>query len=390
MKELISAARIGRILGIHLILATQKPAGVVDAQIWSNSKFKLCLKVQTKEDSNEVLKTPLAAEIVEPGRAYFQVVNNEIFELFQSAYSGANVPAANESNEKVFEIYESNFWGKKTRIYTNKKEKEKAESTTQLQAIVNYVKQHCDNNGICSLPGICLPSLPDALKVSSFDYSDDENNIISVPIGMYDDPEQQDQGTVMAELSRENTFIVGSAQMGKTVLLQTILYGLITKYTPEQVNIYIIDCGSMVLKMFEESVHVGGVVISNEEEKCKNLFKLLNSMVAQRKKALSSKGVGNFAAYLDAGYTDMPMIAVIIDNMAAFKEYFPDQADELNSLSREAQSVGISFVITAATSNALSYRTQANFGKRLVLNCNDPAEYSNVFGHCKMTPKETT
>ena len=70
MKELISAARIGRSLGVHLILATQKPAGVVNDQIWSNSKFKLCLKVQDKSDSNEVLKSPLAAEIREPGRAY--------------------------------------------------------------------------------------------------------------------------------------------------------------------------------------------------------------------------------------------------------------------------------------------------------------------------------
>ena len=71
MKELISAARIGRSLGVHLILATQKPSGVVDDQIWSNSKFKLCLKVQNKDDSNEVIKTPLAAEIKEPGRAIF-------------------------------------------------------------------------------------------------------------------------------------------------------------------------------------------------------------------------------------------------------------------------------------------------------------------------------
>ena len=54
MKELISAARIGRSLGVHLILATQKPAGQVNDQIWSNSKFKLCLKVQTQEDSNQV------------------------------------------------------------------------------------------------------------------------------------------------------------------------------------------------------------------------------------------------------------------------------------------------------------------------------------------------
>ena len=63
MKELVSTARIGRSLGIHLILATQKPSGVVDDQIWSNSKFKLALKVQNTSDSNEILKTPDAAEI---------------------------------------------------------------------------------------------------------------------------------------------------------------------------------------------------------------------------------------------------------------------------------------------------------------------------------------
>ena len=58
MKELISAARIGRSLGVHLILATQKPSGQVNEQIWSNSRFKLCLKVQSQADSNEVLKSP--------------------------------------------------------------------------------------------------------------------------------------------------------------------------------------------------------------------------------------------------------------------------------------------------------------------------------------------
>ena len=65
MKELISASRIGRSLGVHLILATQKPAGQVSEQIWSNARFKLCLKVQSKSDSNEVLKSPLAANIKE-------------------------------------------------------------------------------------------------------------------------------------------------------------------------------------------------------------------------------------------------------------------------------------------------------------------------------------
>lgn len=388
MKELISAARIGRTLGIHLILATQKPAGVVDAQIWSNSKFKLCLKVQTKEDSNEVIKTPLAAEIVEPGRAYFQVGNNEIFDLFQSAYSGANVPEGNENSEKTYAIYERNLWGKKTLLYTNKKAKSSKNAVSQLQAIVDYVNDYCGSKGIDKLPGICLPSLKDKILTDELDYTVETSAGISVPLGVFDDPEQQQQGAVELDVSKDNVYIVGSAQMGKTVMLQTLVYGLIKKYTPQQVNIYLVDCGSMVLKIFEDSAHVGGVVLSNEEEKCKNLFKMLNGMVIQRKKILSGKGVGNYAAYLEAGYTDMPMVVVVIDNMAAFKEYFPDQNEDINTLAREAQGVGISFVVTAATSNSLNYRTQANFGKKFVLNCNDTNEYSAMFGHCKATPKE--
>ncbi|GGA79767.1 type VII secretion protein EssC [Ornithinibacillus halotolerans] len=389
MKEIISAARIGRTLGIHLILATQKPAGVVDNQIWSNSKFKLCLKVQTREDSTEVIKTPLAAEIVEPGRAYFQVGNNEIFDLFQSAYSGGHVPTGNDMNERIFELYERNIWGKKRLVYSNKKAKTAVETKTQLEAIVEYVHDFCAVKGIEQLPGICLPSLPDVINTNSLDYSTNNELNISVPIGMYDDPEQQRQGQVVIEPSKENVYLVGSAQTGKTTMLQTLTYGLINKYDPSQVNLYLIDCGSMVLKTFENAKHVGGVVLSNEEEKCKNLFKLLNTMVAERKTILSSKGVGSFSAYLDAGFTDIPMVVVVIDNMAAFKEYFPNQADELNSLSREAQGVGISFIITSATSNALNYRTQGNFGRKLVLNCNDKSEYSAAFGHNKQTPKDT-
>ena len=89
MDQLVSAARIGRSLGVHLILATQKPSGVVDDQIWSNSKFRISLKVQEKADSMEVIKRPDAAELSQTGRFYLQVGYNELFELGQSAWAGA-------------------------------------------------------------------------------------------------------------------------------------------------------------------------------------------------------------------------------------------------------------------------------------------------------------
>jgi S-DNA-T family DNA segregation ATPase FtsK/SpoIIIE len=88
MAQLVSAARIGRSLGVHLILATQKPSGVVDDQIWSNSKFRVSLKVQERADSMDMLKRPDAAELTDTGRFYLQVGYNELFEMGQSAWAG--------------------------------------------------------------------------------------------------------------------------------------------------------------------------------------------------------------------------------------------------------------------------------------------------------------
>lgn len=89
MRELISVAQVGRSLGVHLILATQKPSGTVDDNIWSNSRFRLCLRVQDRQDSTDMLHRPDAAYITQAGRCYMQVGNDELFELFQSGWSGA-------------------------------------------------------------------------------------------------------------------------------------------------------------------------------------------------------------------------------------------------------------------------------------------------------------
>ncbi|MCX4255276.1 MAG: type VII secretion protein EssC, partial [Bacilli bacterium] len=89
MDNLISVARIGRSLGVHLILATQKPSGVVNDQIWSNTKFRVCLKVQDESDSKEMLKRPEAASLKQTGRFYLQVGYDEYFSLGQSAWCGA-------------------------------------------------------------------------------------------------------------------------------------------------------------------------------------------------------------------------------------------------------------------------------------------------------------
>ena len=380
MKELISAARIGRSLGVHLILATQKPSGQVDDQIWSNSRFKLCLKVQDQADSNEVLKSPLAAEIKEPGRAYLQVGNNEIFELFQSAYSGAPEKSDN-SNVKEFTVYALADSGKRIPVYRQKKKKSGNGNRTQLEAIVNYVSEYASRSNLAKLPDICLPPLAERI-----DYSCKVDNLDSlcVPIGIYDDPDNQLQDVTGINIFGENTLIVGSSMSGKTNLLQLIIRGIADRYTVDEVNIYIIDFASMVLKNFESLNHVGGVVVSNEDEKLKNLFKLILGEIATRKEKLLSAGVSNYLSYKEAGNTDIPQIVLMIDNLTALNELYLQDDDTLLTICREGIAVGISVIVANSQTQGIGYRYMSNFASKVALFCNDSGEYSSVFDYCRM------
>lgn len=383
MKELISAARIGRSLGVHLILATQKPSGVVDAQIWSNSKFKLCLKVQSKEDSNEVLKTPLAAEIKEPGRAYLQVGNNEIFELFQSAYSGAPSVADLDGNEREFSINQVNFAGARNVIYKRTKQNRPDESNnSQLEAIVEYISTYCKKSNLKRLPNICMPPLPKVLNYQ--EQVEQAMEMIRISVGLYDDPEHQLQNPYMMNITSNNYMIIGSAQTGKTNILQTIIRGLAEKYSSDEVNMYIIDFGSMILRNFADLKHVGGVVCSYEDEKLKSLFRLLNQEISARKLALAEIGVSSFAAYKEAGMKELPQIVIFIDNLTALKELYLQENDILLPLCRDGIAVGISFIIANAQTAGIGYRYLSNFEGRIATFCNETSEYSMLFEGCRL------
>ena len=387
MKELISASRIGRSLGVHLILATQKPSGQVSEQIWSNSRFKLCLKVQTKEDSNEVLKTPLAAEIKEAGRAYFQVGNNEIFELFQSAYSGAGAGSSFKDGTRAFSISQIGFGGGRKVLYQKKIQAEKEGEQTQLSALVRAVADYCKAKKILPLPEICLPPLPEVISFQKETVSESAGECL-IPIGIYDDPGNQYQGVLNLDLSSDNALILGTVQMGKTNILRILIRAVGETYTPQEVQIYILDFASMALKVFENMHHVGGVVIPGENERLKNLFKLLKASIQERKTRMLESGVSSFKAYWEAGCREFPRILVLLDNFSVFRELYEETfQDDFQFLTREGAAYGVNFVVTNTRSSGIGYRYMANFGNRIALTCNEASEYSSLFEYCRMEPQ---
>jgi S-DNA-T family DNA segregation ATPase FtsK/SpoIIIE len=391
MAELVSTARIGRSLGVHLILATQKPAGVVDDQIWSNSKFKLCLKVQNAEDSNEVIKSPLAANIVEAGRAYFQVGNNEIFDLFQSAWSGAKKYEDDDVSQREIDIAEVLVDGSRRIIYSSKDDEKKRDGKPQLDIVIESINDEAKKNNIEKLQGPWLPPLKETIFIDELLEDTEEKSIdkviINPVIGIVDNPQKQMQAKLSLNLSEDgHVLAIGSPGVGKTTLVQAVISSLIRSYTPEEVNIYAIDLGTRVLKIFEGAPQIGGVITSDDDELLSNLIKYIHREIKKRKIILSDLGVSNTIAYQEATGKKLPHIVLAIDNYAAFSELFEQYEEDLTVFSREGVNLGITLVVTASNSSTVRYKMSSNFKINIALNCVDRSEYSNVFGRVNIEP----
>lgn len=227
VRALVSAARVGHSLGINLILATQKPSGVVDDEIWSNTRFRICLRVADKQDSNEMLKRTDAAYITGTGRGFLQVGNDEIFDEFQSGWSGApytpEVPFNDDSKAKAVII---GLTGKPEAVKKKKKKKgDNVKKFTQLDAMVQYAANLAEENHIKPLRQIWLPPLPGLFYLDDLELTWDEKQI-KLPVGLADDPQNQRQFPVYLDFIRDGHLLIcGSAGSGKTSLVQTILYG---------------------------------------------------------------------------------------------------------------------------------------------------------------------
>lgn len=375
MKEIISAARIGRSLGLHLILATQKPSGVVDEQIWSNSRFKLCLKVSTPEDSREVIKRSDASYITLPGRGYMQIGNDEMFELFQSGYGG--LPCNTETDDSS--MFRVNLTGTKEKIYPLHK-KIISDGETQLKALVKHIYETAEANDIEQLDGPW--KLPLKHKYILDTTSMNKNGDLIIPIGQYDDPSNQAQGEYLINLSDlGSTMIYGVSAIGKTTLLQTILNVLIFNYSSKDVNVYVCDFGSRILKIYEDTPHVGAVVLSEEMDRFERLLDYLKQTIVSRKKMFTDNGVTSLEAYNHIPNHSLPQIVMIIDRVEYLRE-FEDKGyiNQLEQLIREGMSYGVCAIGTTSNSTSLSFKLANVFTNNLTFTMTEKAEYNAVFG----------
>ncbi len=386
MDQLISTARIGRSLGVHLILATQKPSGVVDPQIWSNTRFRVCLRVQDKSDSNEIIKCPDAAYLKQAGRFYFQVGYNEVFTLGQAAWAGGKYVPAEKTKKPIDTSIEfiNNIGQVIKKVETKSKDTKPLKNIgEELSNVVNYLYDVAAEENIKCKP-LWLDKIPSFINInnliSKYNFKG-VKNVINIPIGEYDVPEQQSQKLLTVDFNTKgNALLYGAAGSGKENFIETLIYSAMKLYTPEEVNFYIMDFGSEIFNIFKTSPYVGDIVTLEENEKIKNLFKMILTMLEQRKKIFSSFG-GNYYNYVVKSGNTLPNVIIILNNYEAYSDTYSEYDDQINAITRDCSKYGIYFFVTCNTPNGMRFKLKQNFSNIYSLQQNNEDDYSSILGN---------
>lgn len=393
MKELVSTARIGRSLGIHLILATQKPSGVVDDQIWSNSRFKLALKVADRGDSIEMLHTPDAAEITQAGRAYLQVGNNEVYELFQSAWSGADYqPEKDDQGIEDHTIYSINDLGQYEILNDDLSGLDQAENIkevpTELDAIVENIQALTKEMGISDLPQPWLPPLSNQIAVTDLRKEESVDLWSKAPsykavLGFMDIPSQQAQEVAWHDFEDDGHLsIFAGPSMGKSTALQTVTMDLARHNSPEFLNLYLFDFGTNGLLPLRRLPHVADFFTIDDDEKIAKFIARIKVEMSDRKKALSRYNVATAKLYRQVSGETMPQILIVIDSYEGLREAqtLTNLEACFQNISRDGSSLGISLVISAGRMAALRSSLMANLKERIALKLTDDSDSRTLVG----------
>ena len=395
MQELVSASRVGRSLGLHLILSTQKPSNSVSDEIWANSNFRICLRVQNRSDSMEMLHRPDAAYLKSRGRCYVQVGNDEIFEQAQTSYSGMTYKPNEPSEAEMPHLLDN-----AGRIVSVKREKAKSNlrELTEMDVVLERIIQIAQEHRLPATHRLWMDEMPAVYFLDSLRRKEGEDTEtfwgepntgeeLKAMYALGDDVMAQRYITLWMDLmTSRNHMIIGMASTGKTTMIQTLVLSFSMRYDPAALHMYILSLSSRTLGSLADLPHVGGVVFYEEEVKLRHLLRMLEQEDQRRRILFAEASTDSFLEYNRScqlrGESRVPSIVVFVDRFEQVSEMLETDESCSNlfySLIREASTRGIFFVVSAMRINEIPYKVRDCF-KGVALQLNDRADYTDIVG----------
>lgn len=380
---LVDIARRGRSLGVHLLLATQRPAGVVTADIRANTNLRIALRVTDPAESSDIIDAPDAARIPQsaPGRCFMRSGNSAV-QAMQAARVGGEHPgqiSAAEPDPRVFPLP----WNRLGWSLPAREEPANGTTTvTDLALLVDAIREAASAQGIAAQPSPWLPPLPDVVTLEELPSA---ASALVVPFGLTDLPEVQDRHALSLDLPEGGHLVIaGAAQSGRSTALRTIAGSLAARTSPADAHLYAIDCGANALLPLAGLPHCGAVVTRDQVDRVERLLFRLHGEVARRQQVLAAAGLSSLTEQrAHATEADrLPYLVLLVDRwegfVAAYENYdYGRLIDSLVRLLREGPAVGLRAVVTGDRS-ALSGPVSTVFDQRLTLRMADPTDYGHA------------
>jgi S-DNA-T family DNA segregation ATPase FtsK/SpoIIIE len=387
VKGLVRIARVGRSLGVHLVLATQRPAGVVNAEMQANIGLRVALRMADKENSTEVLKSGEAALISPstPGRGYVRGGGAAAAVPFQSARVGGThlvagaVAAAGPASARPV------GYSDLERSFDPPKAASGASSTvTDLKVLVDAVAEAARRADVPVQRRPWLPPIADRVPVTDLLEGVEEGSL-QVPVGRMDLPAQQAQAPLHLDLAHGGHLIVaGAARTGRSTLLRSIALSAASLHGPSALHVYGLDFGNGGLASLGELPHCGAIVARSEVTRADRLLQRLGDEVDRRQQLLARGGYGDIGEqHLQAEPAErLPFVLVLIDRWDGFTTTFPVDTGEaaranLLRLLREGQGVGMR-VVVGGDRSVLTDRVASLVEDVWVLRLADPNDYRSA------------
>ncbi|WP_189269310.1 FtsK/SpoIIIE domain-containing protein [Streptomyces fuscichromogenes] len=405
ISGLVNIAQRGRSLGIHLVLATQRPGGAVTPDIRANTNLRIALRTTDTSESRDIIDAPDSGEISpsNPGRAYARLGPSALLP-FQSGRVGGRRPGGKAVDDApvtatAAPISWNSLGGPLPATIVRGSKANQSEAVTDLAVLAGAIARAAELFGTPRQPSPWLPPLPETLtwtpSPSPADSGDRPAALPPVEYGLVDLPAQQARTALTFDVDRAgHLHIVGSPRSGRSQTLRTLAAALAQAHGADDVHLYGIDCGNGALNALTALPHCGVVVDRGQIERLGRLLDRLNSELTVRQGILGTRGTADLTELRGAQTPGerLAHIVLMIDRFEVFEREFTQYdngsyMERLLRLLRDGAGAGI-HVILAGDRVLGGSRFSSTTEDKVVLRLNDRQDYSSVGIPTKSAPSQ--
>ena len=374
--------RVGRSLGMHLLLASQRLDEGRLRGLESHLRFRICLRTFSAAESTAVLGVPdayhlpaapgsalLKADAGPPTRFTVARISAGPADPPRSPGRGPRPPASTPASQ----IVEGRAAARPSA----------AGSGTDLEVLLGGLV----GTGL-PVHQVWLPPL--APEIALDPLLEPVGDWLQVPVGVVDRPVDQEQGPLVLDLSKGagHLVVVGAPRSGKSTLLSAVVAALAATHRPDEVQVYAVDLGGGLLHRLLDLPHVGAVCGPREHERVGRLIRELRSLLVEREHQFRELGVDSMAAWHGrrrdgadlGGYGE---VFLVVDNWAALVRELPELEQEITELAAVGLHHGVHVVLAYAGMGIVrdSVRAHARDGYLGLAGVLHPTQASAAAGH---------